>query len=577
LSLDRARFCPNCGHPVIDPVWSSYCSNCGRPLPQGLTSTYSQTLGYPGKKVVYFERSLSKSYWLWRKNQALAVPTMLSSSIAVLSQSIFVIFGIILLVDLEDNGTLAQMVAFASKAEYSNLLSIFFSGAVLIPFATLIGAATIVAVVVSILANGFSLSAEYVSYRKSLEGRRVTIGEAIYAVKDKWKAMAWTSVLSILISYLPLGVASIGIAYALYASGGNVLALFGSLAFLLIGGLLSLLLSFFVMYSTISVAIEDVSGFAAIRKSFQRSSSYFGVSLTYALVRVGAYALISAIGIFGQFIGFPLTSLASIALTLLLVPVLHLTKTSIYREMTIPSQMEYRAYGETSAMSDLFRGSYARYVISILGRGLRTLGSFVFGKRNLIYHFCSALAFLIGVYVGSYVAINGLASAIFTLGYQSGQINPTILNTVPLSEGFDIFFHNWLVSLATALSGIWFVAPSLVTLGFNGVILGVVYHLTPTPTMFVAAIFPHGIIELPAFIIAGSTGMKLGVAFLRTRKSKIGSETSSGEIVDVAKERFYEVARETIYVVIGLAILFLIAGFIEGNITPIVMRAAGWH
>jgi len=536
---------------------------------------YSHSFGYPWKKVVYFERCLSKSYWLWRRNQALVVPTLLSGSIAVLSQSIFIIFGIVLLVDLENNGTLSQMVAFVTKAAYSSALSIFFSRAVFYPFLILIGSAVISTVVVSILVNGFVLSAEYVSYRKALEGRRVSVGEAIYSVKNKWMAMAWTSVLSILITYSPIGLAWISVAYSLYSSSGNPLALFGSLVFLLIGGVLSLLMSFFVMYSTISVAIEDVSGFAAIRKSFQRSSSYFGTSLTYAVVRIVSIAAIFGIGIFGQFIGVPLTSLASIALTVVLVPVLHLAKTAIYREMTIPSPMEYKTYGETSVIFDLFRGPYAKYIISILGKGLRTLGRFVFGTRNLIYHFCSALAFLVGVYVGSYVAIHGLASVIFTLGYQPGQINPTILKAVPLSEGFDIFFHNWQVSLSTALSGIWFVAPSLVTLGFNGVILGVVYHLTPTPTMFVAAIFPHGIIELPAFIVAGSTGMKLGVAFLRTRKSK--TDTVAGEIVDSARERFYVVARETIYVLVGLAILFLIAGFIEGNITPMIMRAAGWH
>jgi stage II sporulation protein M len=107
------------------------------------------------------------------------------------------------------------------------------------------------------------------------------------------------------------------------------------------------------------------------------------------------------------------------------------------------------------------------------------------------------------------------------------------------------------------------------------VILGVVYYLTPNATMFVAAIFPHGIIELPSFIIAGSAGMKLGVAFLRAHGFNFSKEDKP---VDSAKmENFNQVARETIYVLVGLAVLFLIAGFIEGNITPIIMRAAGFR
>ena len=221
-----------------------------------------------------------------------------------------------------------------------------------------------------------------------------------------------------------------------------------------------------------------------------------GVSFTYSIVRIVSYAVISLVGVAGQYVGVPLTSLASIAVTLLLVPVLHLTKTAIYRETMIPTEMEFEMYNEHSAAFDLFRGPYARYLLHNLRRGLGALQKFVFSLDNVVYHVLSLGAFLIGVFGGSYVATHGLAAAIFTLGYKSGQINPTILNTVPLSEGFDIFFHNWQVSLSTALSGIWLVVPSLITLSFNGVILGVVYYLTPNSTMFAAAIFPHGIIEL---------------------------------------------------------------------------------
>ena len=297
-----------------------------------------------------------------------------------------------------------------------------------------------------------------------------------------------------------------------------------------------------------------------------------GVSFTYAIVRIVSFGGITLVGVAGQYVGVPITSLASIAVTLVLVPILHLTKTAIYREMLGSSEMEFEMYNEYSAAFDLFRGPYARYVLHNLRRGLGALRRFVFSLDNVVYHGLSLAAFLIGVFAGSYVAIHGLAAAIFTLGYKSGQINPTILNTVPLSEGFDIFFHNWQVSLASALSGLWLVVPSLVTLGFNGVILGVVYYLTPNSTMFAAAIFPHGVIELPAFILAGSAGVRLGVAFLGTLSKKY----DPGNLT-VAEDRFRRVARETIFILLGLVVLFLIAGFIEGNITPAIMRSVGWR
>ena len=35
------------------------------------------------------------------------------------------------------------------------------------------------------------------------------------------------------------------------------------------------------------------------------------------------------------------------------------------------------------------------------------------------------------------------------------------------------------------------------------------------------------------------------------------------------------IAGETIFILLGLVVLFLIAGFIEGNITPAIMRSFG--
>lgn len=516
---------------------------------------------------------------MWRRNQALIVPTMLSSSISVLSQSIFVIFGMILILDLESSGMLSKLAEYAARSEYSNLLSLLLTKPVFFPLVLLLGTASIISALVTILANGFALSAEYVSYRRALDGTHVTIGEAIYAVRERWKQMTWTSLLSIVITYLPVGLAVVAAVYSAYASHGNSISILEILPLILFGGFISLLLEFFLTYSTISVALDGTSGLKALRHSLRSSTQHFGVTLTYALVRVGSLILVSAVSLLGQFISLPLSSLASIVLTILLVPVLHLTKTSIYKQMSrsLSYDESYaNSLTQNSALGDLFGGSYARYVLSTLRKGLSALRDFVFARHNTAYHLSSSLAFLIGVFAGSYIAVHGLTSAIFALGYQEGQINPTILKAVPLSEGFDIFFHNWAVSLSTGLSGIWLVAPSLITLGFNGVILGVVYYLTPNATMFAAAIFPHGIIELPSFIIAGSAGVKLGVAFLRAGGIKLPFTRKTEENAEKIRN-FYSVARETIYVLIGLAILFLIAGFIEGNITPVIMRAAGFH
>ena len=188
--------------------------------------------------------------------------------------------------------------------------------------------------------------------------------------------------------------------------------------------------------------------------------------------------------------------------------------------------------------------------------------AFAFSSKILPYHLLSTAGLLVGWGLGGWLGNQGLTKAIYALGYVPGHINPLVTGSPPLTVGVYIFFHNWQASLATALSGIWFPGVPFITLVLNGVLVGIVSDLTPITTMFAAAILPHGIIELPSFVIAGSAGIKLGVDFLRSF-GKPGTTLRA-------------TARQTVYLLIGLAVLFFIAGFIEGNITPWIMRMAGW-
>lgn len=85
--------------------------------------------------------------------------------------------------------------------------------------------------------------------------------------------------------------------------------------------------------------------------------------------------------------------------------------------------------------------------------------------------------------------------------------------------------------------------------------------------MLYALILPHGIIETPTFILAGSIGTKLGFAALRL---VVGDG-------DENQDYLSKIFRRAVYIVVGLVPVFLIAGLIEADVTPITMQRFGWR
>ncbi len=513
-----------------------------------------------GQRRVSFDRLLAGSYWSWRSNPALSVPAMLNGSVSVLGQSVLGIFGIALVVRLEGSGTLSGLVAMVAGGRYAEAARLALSPPVFSIILAYAVPAVAASLVVSVLAMGFALSSEYGSYQLVLKGGRVGVAEVMGKLRERWRAMAWTHLLSSAIWLLPtLLPLTLLLALLYYGLPGVALT-----TLLLLAGLaLSAVLSLMLIYSEVVVFFEGVSGLSAISASMARVRRNKGIALTYALVDVFLSGLILSLVSLVPGANLPLSSLASVGVGLVLTPVLHLTKTSIYVETQKQGGEPFEL--RPSVLKDM-AGPLVRFLWSRFRAGLAELWSYVSDPANLKYHAAAAAAMVLGTGAGIAVGDGGLAQGLLQGGYAPGRINPLVANSVPFSLGFYIFLHNWQVSMATALSGVWFSVAPLTELMLNGVILGIAYTLTPNFTMFAAAIFPHGVLEIPSFVLAGSAGIRLGVWFWRSARSDDPGSTV----------RFYAVARQSVYIVVGLALLFLVAGFIEGNVTPIIMRMYGW-
>jgi uncharacterized membrane protein SpoIIM required for sporulation len=121
-----------------------------------------------------------------------------------------------------------------------------------------------------------------------------------------------------------------------------------------------------------------------------------------------------------------------------------------------------------------------------------------------------------------------------------------------------VFTNNARVGILAFASGIAFAVPTLAVLAYNALNVGVAagaFHAAGRASLFWGLILPHGLLELTAIFVAAGTGLRLGWALVapgdRTRGAALAEE-----------------ARRAIVVVLGLVVVFLVAGLLEAFVTP---------
>jgi len=114
--------------------------------------------------------------------------------------------------------------------------------------------------------------------------------------------------------------------------------------------------------------------------------------------------------------------------------------------------------------------------------------------------------------------------------------------------------HNIKVSLFTLALGMSWGVGTIVMLFYNGVILGAISvdYINDGQTRFLLGwLMPHGVIEIPAILIAGQAGLILALALIGW-----GKRTS-------LRTRLRNVSRDLATLIFGVALLLVWAGFVE--------------
>lgn len=364
-----------------------------------------------------------------------------------------------------------------------------------------------------------------------LRNRRGTTA-AIGALHRHWVTFLGAFLLEGLIWAVALLVAvtSVGVAFALAPLVGVV---FGALVLPVVLAIVVVTRAVFA-FVPVTVVVDDVG----LRRSIMGAGSYIRResvgAVGYYAISVGVLLAVSTVAAVLSLVRAN-GVIAPLAI-LVIAPALDLVKTGLYAGTChglVPPE------GPVDTLS-------AQLSIGAR-RGLRRLGGFVRATPGL---HVLAIGLLVGGFVSGWVGATPFVGAI------EASIIDRLAEHVPPAAALNYIGNNVTVSISMAYSGVALAVPAGLTLWFNGLLLGVLGRLEVAPAVLAAFVAPHGLFELPALIVSGALGLRLGVVGTRTWLGR----GSRADLADALEEAFW--------VLVGVGVLLVVAGLVEGFVSP---------
>lgn len=137
------------------------------------------------------------------------------------------------------------------------------------------------------------------------------------------------------------------------------------------------------------------------------------------------------------------------------------------------------------------------------------------------------------------------------LGQGSDNINSPVISARIMTNNIRVAIFAFVGGIACGIVTVYFLL-------YNGLIIGALaafFWHSGKSYIFFAYILPHGVIELTAIFIAGGAGLYMGYRMLAPGRYSW-------------KHQFLQSVRESAQLLLGTFPLFVIAGIIEGFITP---------
>ena len=295
-----------------------------------------------------------------------------------------------------------------------------------------------------------------------------------------------------------------------------------------------LVFSVLTKFTLASCIISRNNPLRALRESISTALAYPGKTLALVIFTALLWLIASLITLILTYLGVATFSLVALLLLLYVQPILDGCTAILYLHWT--GKLEKAEHIEEKVSLE-----------RIVGLGRRSLQALREAAKDLRSVSEAAAILGIGVAVGLLVSRAPPGEALYKFLYENpcGCAPPTQFTSFFLA--LNIFFNNWNVAAISAVSGsVTLLLPASIAL-VNGLIIGLVAGFKE-PIKLLMFIAPHGVIELPSFIVAIAAGIKY------YKKASTPAAKAEG-------------VKQALLVAIGLAPLFLLAAFIEAYIS----------
>ncbi|MFP4633013.1 MAG: stage II sporulation protein M [Halobacteriales archaeon] len=293
----------------------------------------------------------------------------------------------------------------------------------------------------------------------------------------------------------------------------------------------------FFVFAPQAVVVDGESVSGALRNNLgflRREPADFLGYLVVAVVAVFAFGTVS-----GLLSAFGANAAGGLFYFLVILPSLEMVKTHLYAD--------HRGAFDGGREAPKSVDDPVGRLSGELRRGWRELMEFVVDGRAWI--------------LGSALVLAGF----FWFGFGFGEehlapfessIEARLSGHFPPGAFLNFAANNWMVSVASAYSGLVLGLPALVSMAFNGMLLGALSATEADPLRLLGFVLPHGVLEIPAIVVSGGLGFWLGGVSLQYARGGVGLD-----VVVAAVERAY-------YVLLGVLVVVVVAAFVEAFVSP---------